>query len=277
MFEGIQFNHFYFELVKSILNRGVMQSNKRTGEIIWTTPGGVSALICFENCLPIASNRKLFPTTAAAEVLWYLSGSTDVTWLRNKCRIWDEFVEDDGLTISNAYGYRWRKHFGRDQIKLAIVALQEDPSDRQVLVSAWDPALDGLGNKGVKNTPCPTHFTFSIIEGLLYSSLFIRSSDVFVGLPYDVMGHAILMDMIAVELRVGIGDLHLTLAHPHLYDKHVTMARDSMGKIVFSYIPFIQMPLSLAEQNPDAYLHDIAQATATSDMNPLLLHPEIIL
>lgn len=273
-----QFCDFYRDLLNRLCRAGIQQENKRTGELIWTTMGPVSEMLMMDEYLPIAGNRKLFPTTAAAEVLWYLSGSTDVTWLRNKCKIWDQFVEDDGLTISNAYGYRWRKHFGRDQIKQAIIALQDDPSDRQILISTWDPRLDGLGNQGVKNTPCPTHFTFSIVNGKLCTALFIRSSDVFVGLPYDVMGHAILTDMIAAELKIRPDSMHITLAHPHIYEKHIEDAIISLeNPQVISCVPYLKVPLSAAEINPDNYIERIAAATASTTMNPLLLHPEIIL
>jgi thymidylate synthase len=128
------------------------------------------------------------------------------------------------LIVKAAYGYRWRKHFGRDQLMLGVEALRVNPSDRRVYISAWDPAEDGLGMKGQLNVPCPVGFTLSIAEGRLNSTFLLRSSDVFVGLPYDVMGHALLMDAIAASLGVGLGHMTFTLAHPHIYDVHFDMA-----------------------------------------------------
>ncbi len=135
--------------------------------------------------------------------------------------------------VKAAYGYRWRRHFHRDQLGLAIEALRRNPSDRRIWISAWDPAEDGLGALGQLNVPCPVGFTLSILDGKLYSAYMLRSSDVFVGLPYDVMGHAMLMDLIAAELRIELGRMHFTLAHPHVYDVHWTMAEDGFrhGKV----------------------------------------------
>lgn len=167
-------------------------------------------------------------------------------------------VEFDG--IKAAYGYRWRSHFGRDQLRLAVEALRKDPTDRRCYVSAWDPAEDGLGAEGQKNVPCPTSFTFTVQNGELHSSLFLRSSDLFVGLPYDVMGHALLMDAVAHELRIKPGVMHVTLAHAHLYEDHWEMAREALRQE--PVIPQLQLPgwsLSLIEREPDDYVTRYAE------------------
>lgn len=199
--------------------------------------------------MPVCGHRKLYPKTAAAEVAWFLQGDRDVSWLRRYCHIWDKFTEEDGKTVENAYGYRWRNHFERDQIHNAVQALVTDSSDRQVYVSAWDPGNDGLGwrtrtvftDQGMKevpvrNVPCPVGFTFSIVHRELHTTLLIRSSDVFVGLPYDVMGHAILTEILRCtisamkERAVTLGTMTVTLAHPHLYDSHWEHAEEAMRK-----------------------------------------------
>jgi thymidylate synthase len=216
-------------LLSDLLRRGVIETNARTGARVKVLRGGASfALDLSDGTLPVCGTRRLHPRTAAAEVAWFLKGDQDVTWLKQYAPIWDKFVEDDGFTIEAAYGHRWRRHFGRDQLIDALLALNKDPSDRRVLVSAWDPAKDGLGRPS-KNVPCPTHFTLSILAGELHSSLFLRSSDVFVGLPYDVMGHALLMDALAQELRVKTGVMQVTLAHAHLYETHWALAEECVS------------------------------------------------
>lgn len=157
--------------------------------------------------------------------------------------------------VRSAYGYRWRRHFGRDQLRLSVEALRKDPSDRRVYVSAWDPAEDGLGEQGQRNVPCPASFTFSVTGGELHSSLFLRSSDVFVGLPYDVMGHALLMDAVAHELKLRPGVMHVTLAHAHLYESHWDLAVEALRQD--PVVPDIQLPgwtLSQIERAPDDYV-----------------------
>lgn len=248
-----------------------------------------------EGILPTIGYRKTFPKSAAAEVAWYVRGEQDATFIRQYAPLWDKFVErlpfdvetadprDEvpaSLSIEtidlqpigsrdmqrvagqsyfegvrSAYGYRWRRHFGRDQLRLSVEALRKDPSDRRVYVSAWDPAEDGLGEQGQRNVPCPASFTFSVTGGELHSSLFLRSSDVFVGLPYDVMGHALLMDAVAHELKLRPGVMHVTLAHAHLYESHWDLAVEALRQD--PVVPDIQLPgwtLSQIERAPDDYV-----------------------
>lgn len=248
-----------------------------------------------DGLLPTIGFRKTFPKSAAAEVAWYLQGSQDATFIRKYAPLWDKFVETIPLDpemgpcgpsnavpmsasfkvlerrvgdrviqhegplsfegVVSAYGYRWRNHFGRDQIRLAIEALREDPTDRRVLVSAWDPMEDGLGATGQKNVPCPASFTFSTQGKELHSSLFLRSSDVFVGLPYDVMGHALLMDAMAHELRLRPGIMQVTLAHAHLYETHWAMTAEMMKQEpVVPPMPLPGWSLSQIERAPDDYV-----------------------
>lgn len=245
--------------------------------------------------LPTIGYRKTFPKSAAAEVAWYIRGEQDATFIRQYAPLWDKFVErlpfdvetvdphepvPASLSIEtidlqpigsrevqrvagqsyfegvkSAYGYRWRRHFGRDQIRLSVEALRKDPSDRRVYVSAWDPAEDGLGEQGQRNVPCPASFTFSVTGGELHSSLFLRSSDVFVGLPYDVMGHALLMDAVAHELKLRPGVMHVTLAHAHLYESHWDLTVEALRQD--PVVPDMQLPgwtLSQIERAPDDYV-----------------------
>lgn len=179
--------------------------------------------------------------------------------------------------VKAAYGYRWRNHFGRDQLRLAVDALRKDPTDRRVYVSAWDPAEDGLGAVGQRNVPCPTSFTFSVQEGELHSSLFLRSSDVFVGLPYDVMGHALLMDAAAHELRLRPGVMHVTLAHAHLYECHWEMAEEMMSHE--PVVPPMQLPgwtLSQVEKAPDEYVMRYAAEAKQFEWPHYSPRPEVV-
>lgn len=235
------FRPIYEELLMGLLRRGHLETNARTGAAIRVADPCSFTLDLSDGKLPVCGIRKTFPRTAAAEVAWFLLGRKDAGFIRRYAPIWDKFLEDDGETIAGAYGYRWRNHFGRDQIADAIQALDANPSDRRVFISAWDPGQDGLGRPS-KNVPCPVGFTLSITDGRLNSTLLIRSSDVFVGLPYDVMGHALLMQAVLSSLNVlrlgrashapqplKLGCMQVSLAHPHLYEVHREMAEGALA------------------------------------------------
>jgi len=237
---------------------GETELNERTGVRVKVGRGGTAFRVDLrDGLLPTVGFRKTFPKSAAAEVAWYLRGEQDATFIRKYAPLWDKFVEPIGDVegVKAAYGYRWRSHFGRDQIRLAVEALKRDPSDRRCYVSAWDPAEDGLGEVGQRNVPCPASFTFSVLGGELHSSIILRSSDVFVGLPYDVMGHALLMDAMAHELRLRPGVMHVTLAHAHLYESHWDLTAEMMKQE--PVVPAMQLPgwtLSQIERAPDDYV-----------------------
>lgn len=264
------FSGYYAALLQALLHAPT-EVNERTGTRIAVLSGGVSfGLDLSDNILPSCGLRKTYPKVAAAEVAWYLSGEQDATWMTSHAPIWDKFIEPlEELRITSegrpyttnfqgvaaAYGYRWRQHFGRDQIALAIDALQRNPTDRRVLVSAWDPEEDGLGALDQKNVPCPAMFTLSVTEGMLHSTMLLRSSDVFVGLPYDVLGHALLMDAIATTLGVRLGVAQFSLAHVHLYEAHWEMARIALTQP--RVVPSMPMPcwkIHMIEKDRDSYV-----------------------
>jgi thymidylate synthase len=225
-----KFHDIYKDLVWHIAEHGHRELNERTGEYIRVGNPTSFTLDLNDGKLPVCGIRKMFPRSAAAEVAWFMQGKQDASFITLYAPLWDKFTEDDGITVEAAYGHRWRKHFGRDQIGYAVAALKANPSDRRIYISAWDPASDGLGQPG-KNVPCPIGFTLSITNNRLNSTMLIRSSDTFVGLPYDVMGHALLMRAIQCSLtyelgileELELGDMHVTLAHPHFYEVHAEM------------------------------------------------------
>jgi thymidylate synthase len=269
------FTHFYTALLQEIVHYGVPETNARTGHEILVQAAHSFTLDLSLGILPVCGIRRTFPRSAAAEVAWFMSGSQDVSFIREYAPLWDKFVEDDGVTIEAAYGYRWRSAFGRDQITDALHALSRNPSDRRIYISAWDPAEDGLGNPG-KNVPCPVGFTLSITDGRLNSTLLIRSSDVFVGLPYDIMGHALLMKAMQRSLVVKggledlrLGDMHVTLAHPHFYNVHGPLfakAMESRHSDRSFYMPDYTVEEITAA--PHAYVKKVADLAKAVDVRP---------
>ncbi len=280
---------------------GETELNERTGVRVKVGRGGTAFRVDLrDGMLPTVGFRKTFPKSAAAEVAWYLRGEQDATFIRKYAPLWDKFVEPLGGDevslhrigelqsekvqvnptfegVKAAYGYRWRSHFGRDQIRLAVEALKRDPSDRRCYVSAWDPAEDGLGALGQRNVPCPAAFTFSVLGGELHSSIILRSSDVFVGLPYDVMGHALLMDAVAHELRLRPGVMHVTLAHAHLYESHWELTAEMMKQEpVVPPMPLPGWTLSQIERDPDDYVVRYAEEAKQLTWPTYNPRPEVV-
>lgn len=210
-------NTVYRSLLSTIWNKGITEVNSRTGVTILVLPGGYSFKLIPSGYLPVPSNRRYSPHIAAAETAWQFMGTQDPKFiLEHAPKLWTKFVEEG--KIKTAYGWRWRKAFHRDQIKLMLDELQHNPSNRQLFILAWDPFTDGLGGEQPKNVPCPVGFSIHRINNSLHMSVFIRSSDVFVGLPYDIMSYSLTLDAIAASIDCKPGSLHITLAHAHIYE-----------------------------------------------------------
>lgn len=274
------FGPVYRNLLWQLLSPSAVEEvNERTGATISVLPHPVHFnLDLRDGRLPLCGVRKTFPRTAAAEVAWFLLGSKDISFIREYAPIWDKFVEEDGTTVAGAYGHRWREHFGRDQVAKAIEALQANPTDRRVVVMAWDPGADGLGEPS-KNVPCPLGFTLSIVDGRLNSAIVLRSSDVFVGLPYDVMGHALLMAAICASIGglKGLGTMSVTLAHPHLYGVHEGMAFEAL-RMGDPNDTRLLPPWSVEqiEDDPHGYVANVKLLTAGINHPDFMCRPEVV-
>jgi thymidylate synthase len=230
---------WYGEVVRSVLDNGTDKVNKRTSNTVRTHRGAVSLTIEPYGLVPTSAVRRLRPSLAAAEVAWELSGSQDVRELQKLgCHFWDKFVGPDQV-LAASYGFRMRHLFrraGKGQIATAIAGLSEDRSNRQMVVSLWDPAHDGLweqeyateGRSGYyyDTTPCPIAFTCHIQDSAFNSSMLIRSSDVVLGFPYDVMAHALRCAAMAASLGTEVGFLTFTLADAHIYNRHLAEVRE---------------------------------------------------
>jgi len=188
--------NWYQELLFKAM-KGNEHVNNRTKVKVRALP---NYLVSFdlEDKVPMPGTRRIFPHVAAVELAWTLSGEKKIEWISKYTKMWDLFAEDG--EIKAAYGYRWRRGFGRDQLFTAIEALKEDPSDRQIVVMAWDNSKDGLGNRHALNVPCPIGFIINIINGKLNMLVMLRSSDIVMGLPYDILNYSFLLDSISATL-----------------------------------------------------------------------------
>lgn len=257
---------WYLDLVHEIFCTGRTQFNERTQSHV-TVLANQFLSVPVTDRLPVARGRRIYPHVAAAELAWTLSGEKSIEWLSTHTKMWDKFADENG-DVPSAYGYRWRRYWQRDQLEDAIKALCRDSSSRQVVVMAWDPEMDGLLNQGrLSNVPCPLGFVLNVTGLHLNMTLFIRSSDVIVGLPYDVLHYGLLLDAITMELyqrghRLYRGTLGVCISHAHIYSVHDDLARimDTETQSDAEPIGWPTWSVSDILADPDKYVAEVKQA-----------------
>lgn len=287
------FDEQYITLLKRIMNDGYIEFNNRTQTEIKALPQR-TLVFNLINHIPVVGARKIFPHVAAAELAWTLQGTQDTEFIKKYSKMWSKFEDEPGKVIP-AYGYRWRHHFGRDQLQGAIDALKKDRSNRQVWVTAWDAAQDGLDNIGhYKNVPCPLGFMLNTIGNKLNMMVIIRSSDTVVGLPYDVLMYSFLLCALAKSIGVPTGKIFFALSHAHIYsahydivqrminsfEKYTIMKRPIDQEFVPQAIPIPQHSIEQILANPDGYVSEIKQLYNHSldrmGFTPKLDFPDVI-
>jgi len=225
-----KFDEIYQNLIAAIMRRGVAEVSERTGHETRALPGLHFSLDLKKDGFPLLTLRKIPIKMFAAEQIWFLSGARKPeVFLRDFTKIWDDFT-NPGDVVTVAYGYRWRKHFGRDQIRLLVDLLQKEPSSRHGVVVTWDPAQDGLSLFKKKNVPCPYTFTVNIIGGRLNLHNIVRSNDMILGMPSDAAGFALLAHILAQKLGVGAGVYSHSISNAHIYDIHYFAAKEIMRR-----------------------------------------------
>lgn len=219
------FDTIYQDIIKKIMEEGIEELNERTGHKTKALPGITFSLDIEKDGFPVMTLRKNPLKSPIAEQIWFITGEKGVNFLRKFTKIWDLFTEEDG-TISSAYGWRWRHHFGRDQLGKAIELLEKEPSSRHGVIVTWDPKDDGYGGTPKKNVPCPYTYTINIIGGRLNMHNILRSEDMMLGGPFDVLGFALLQCIIAQRLGVRPGIYTHSISNAHVYDNHYEGARE---------------------------------------------------
>ncbi len=222
------FDFQYQQAIKQIMEQGIDIPNPWSGRVTKMIPG-LTLRVDIGESFPLLTLRKIPLKIFIAEQVWFLMGENNPTWLRQFTKIWDDFLEEDG-TVKAAYGYRWRHHFGRDQIDRLIQHLTQNSASRHGVVVTWDPADDGLGVDAKKNLPCPYTFTVNIAGGRLHLHNIIRSNDMILGCPHDVAGFALLQCILAERLGIEPGIYTHSISNAHIYDNHFDAANQMIER-----------------------------------------------
>nr|AIA11606.1 thymidylate synthase [uncultured bacterium] len=214
----------YLDLLDHVLTTGVAKGD-RTGTGTLST-FGYQMRFDLSQGFPLLTTKKLHTRSIIAELLWFLRGETNVSWLRDQgVSIWDEWADDDG-ELGPIYGYQWRSwptpddgHV--DQIADVIRAIKSNPDSRRLIVNAWNVGdLDQMALP-----PCHAMFQFYVADGRLSCQLYQRSADIFLGVPFNIASYALLTQMVAQVCSLDVGDFVHTLGDAHLYTNHIEQAR----------------------------------------------------
>jgi thymidylate synthase len=213
----------YLDLLRHVRECGVKRMD-RTGT---GTLGVFGYQMRFDlaDGFPLVTTKKLHVKSIVHELLWFLSGSTNIRYLReNGVRIWDEWADGAG-ELGPVYGKQWRSWAapdGRsiDQMAQLIEGIRKDPASRRHIVSAWNPAEVGA----MALPPCHCLFQFYVAEGRLSCQLYQRSADIFLGVPFNIASYALLTLMVAQVTALEPGEFIHTLGDAHLYLNHLDQA-----------------------------------------------------
>lgn len=180
---------------------------------------------------PLVTTKKCHLRSIIHELLWFISGNTNIAYLRdNNVTIWDEWADQNG-DLGPVYGQQWRSWptaSGQqiDQITDVIAKIKQDPNSRRLIVSAWNVAeLDRMAL-----APCHALFQFYVAQGKLSCQLYQRSCDVFLGLPFNIASYAVLVHMIAAQCELQVGEFIWTGGDTHLYLNHLEQAHLQLSR-----------------------------------------------
>lgn len=214
----------YLDLLDHILAHGV-EKGDRTGTGTLSV-FGYQMRFDLAQSFPLITTKRLHFKSIVYELLWFLSGQTNVKYLRERgVKIWDEWADEQG-ELGPIYGYQWRswpapdgRHI--DQLARVVHEIKCNPDSRRLIVSAWNVAdLDKMAL-----APCHTLFQFYVAEGRLSCQLYQRSADVFIGVPFNIASYALLTKMVAQVCGLEPGEFIHTLGDAHLYTNHLQQAR----------------------------------------------------
>lgn len=235
----------YLNLLQHILDKGV-QKNDRTGTGTISTFGYQMRFKLGEG-FPLVTTKKLHVKSIIHELLWFLKGETNISYLKeNGVRIWDEWADESG-ELGPVYGKQWRSWEGAngktiDQVSDLIAQIKKNPDSRRLIISAWNVA--DLPDMALM--PCHALFQFYVAEGKLSCQLYQRSADVFLGVPFNIASYSLLTMMVAQVCDLGLGEFIHTFGDVHIYNNHLEQVQLQLSR---DPLPLPSMKLNTGVKN----------------------------
>ena len=232
----------YLELMRHVLENGIRKSDRTgTGTL---SVFGRQIRFDLAHGFPVVTTKKLHLRSIIHELLWFLRGETNVSYLNEHgVTIWDEWSDERG-ELGPIYGAQWRSWPSADggavdQISEVVDRIRRTPDSRRLIVSAWNVAqIDRMALP-----PCHILFQFYVSQGRLSCQLYQRSADIFLGVPFNIASYALLTMMIAQVTGLEPGEFVHTFGDAHLYLNHLDQARIQLAREPY--------PLPAMELNPD--------------------------
>ncbi len=220
----------YLDVLRYVLEHGEERLD-RTG-VGTISVFGTQMRIDLSQQFPLLTTKKVHFKSIVYELLWFLSGDTNVRFLQEHgVRIWNEWADEKG-DLGPVYGAQWRHWKGADgrlidQIQALIEGIQKNPFGRRHIVSAWNVGeLDRMALP-----PCHSFFQFYVhTNGTLSCQLYQRSGDLFLGVPFNIASYALLTYMIAQVCHLKPGTLIHTIGDAHIYKNHCEQVRTQLSR-----------------------------------------------
>ncbi|MCT4557575.1 MAG: thymidylate synthase [Pelagimonas sp.] len=218
----------YHDALRTVLDQGT-PSTDRTGTGT-TSYFGLQSRYSLAQGFPLVTTKKLHLRSIIHELLWFLSGSTNIRYLQeNGVSIWDEWADEKG-DLGPVYGHQWR-HFpckaGEvDQIETLLDQIRNTPDSRRLIVSAWNPGEV----PDMALPPCHTLWQVRILGGKLHLQLYQRSADMFLGVPFNIASYALLAHMLAHVTGYEPGDFVHSIGDAHIYSNHMDQVATQLAR-----------------------------------------------
>ena len=230
----------YLDLLKDVLENGVQKGDRTgTGTI---SKFGTQLRFNLADGFPILTTKKIHLKSIIYELLWEISGNTNIKYLQeNGVRIWNEWADENG-DLGPVYGAQWRNFNGQgvDQLKIAIDTIKNNPNSRRIIVTAWNPCVlpDEKEKDFAKNVregkaalpPCHCFYQFYVADNKLSIQVYQRSVDSFLGMPFDISSYSLLCMMVAQECGLGLGELIYTFGDTHIYNNHIEQVKEQLTR-----------------------------------------------
>lgn len=227
----------YIETLKTILDTGTTKSDRTgTGTI---SVFGLEIRHNLAEGFPLLTTKKVHFKSVVHELIWLLSGSTNISYLqKHNVKIWDGWADENG-EIGPMYGKQWRNFNGEDQIINLMDQLFVNPDSRRLLVSAWSPGdlplenlspQDNVSNGFMALAPCHYSFQCYVADGKLSMIVNQRSADMFLGVPFNIASYALLTHMLAQICELEVGELIWRGGDCHIYLNHIDQVNEQIGR-----------------------------------------------